>query len=198
MLSSTMHPLLSIYNEVSVPALKSIREYASVYQVPKITKVSVNVGVGAIRDNNKAMEDLTKLLQAITGQKPVLTKARTSISGFKIRQGMVVGVSVTLRGERMNDFLLKLVQITLPRTRDYRGVRPTSVTADGNLNVGIKDSAIFPEAPQDGAGHSLQVTVVSTARTLEESRSLFETIGFIFSTDAETTQRRRKVVRRKK
>ncbi len=195
-----MHPFRSIYQDVAVPALKQIRTYPSVYQIPVVTKVSLNIGVGAIRDNKQAMEETVKLLQTISGQKPVLTRARTSIAGFKIRQGMVVGVSVTLRGERMNDFLMKLVQVALPRTRDYRGVRQTAVTADGNLNIGIKESGIFPEASFDGTNRSLQVTLVSTAKTIKEARALYESLGFVFSTDAEVNaiKRRRGAIRSKK
>lgn len=176
-----MHPLIARYNQVAVPKLKEVGSYSSTYLIPHITKTIINIGIGDLIGNSKGIEEVTRLLSDISGQKPVETKSRKAISGFKIRQNVVVGLKVTLRGRRMHDFLLKLIEITLPRTRDFRGLSPESVTGDGNLNVGIKDSMIFPEAPQDLKGHGLQVTIVSTAKSREESKTLYESMGFVFS-----------------
>jgi large subunit ribosomal protein L5 len=175
-----MHPFIQQYTTVALPKLKELNTYASSYQIPKVTKVSVNAGIGDIATNGKAVDDVTNLLTQITGQKPIATKARIAIAGFKIRQNMIVGLKVTLRGVRMNDFLMKLSEIGLPRTRDFRGIPVTSITADGNLNIGLKDSMIFPEATE-GVTHSLQVTIVSSAKTMEEARALYEGLGFVFT-----------------
>lgn len=176
-----MHPYLKQYNEVVVPKLVEKTSYASKFLIPKIEKVVLNVGIGSVVASGKPTDNVTNTLVAIAGQKPVVTKSRKAISGFKIRQGVEVGMKVTLRGTRMYDFITKLTQIALPRTRDFRGLKPTSITADGCLHIGIKDSMIFPEVSQDAAGQSLQVTLVSTARSQEEARLLFESLGFIFS-----------------
>lgn len=181
-----MHPFLTQYNQVALPKLKEAKQYGSSFEIPRVTKVVVNVGVGDIASNGGAVEDLAKKIANITGQQPVLTKARKAISGFKIRQGMVVGMKVTLRGSRMYDFLSKLTTIALPRTRDFRGLKPTGITPDGNLNIGIKDSIIFPEASQEsGSLHGIEVTLVSTARTLEEARLLYESLGIVFMSEEE-------------
>lgn len=185
-----MNTYLNQYNTVVVPQLKAEKTYASEYLVPKVTKVIVNVGIGDVMTNGKAVEDVTDLIGRITGQKPVLTKARKAISSFKIRQGMTVGMKVTLRGKRMEDFLDKLIQIALPRTRDFRGLKPSGITADGNLNIGIKDSMIFPEAAQETTVHGIQITVVSTATTLEEAHTLFTGLGFVFQTEQETKSKK--------
>ncbi len=175
-----MHPFITRYNQVSIPKLKENRSYESEYAVPRVSKVSVNVGVGDTLANSKAIEVISTMVATITGQKPVEAKARKAISGFKIRQGMVVGLKTTLRGTRMHDFLAKLSQVALPRTRDFRGLVPTAITADGNLNIGIRDSMIFPELAQGEPGHGVQVTIVSSARTQEEARTLYESLGFVF------------------
>jgi large subunit ribosomal protein L5 len=181
-----MHPFLTTYTTVSIPKLKAEREYISDYMIPRVTKVVLNMGIGDLQGNNKGIEDATILLTQISGQKPVLTKARKAISGFKIRIGMQIGLKVTLRGERMYDFISKLSGVTLPRTRDFRGLKPSAITADGNLNLGIRDTIIFPEASQDGIGHGVQVTIVSTARTKEEAHTLYTSLGFPFQSEQET------------
>ena len=180
-----MHPFLTTYTTVAVPKLTAKRSYSSTYLIPRVTKVVLNMGIGDLQGNGKAVEDATLLLTQISGQKPVLTKARKAISGFKLRAGMEVGLKVTLRGERMHDFITKFSTVTLPRTRDFRGLKPTAITADGMLNVGIKDTIIFPEASQDGVGHGVQVTLVSTARSKEEAFTLFSALGFPIQSAAE-------------
>lgn len=193
-----MHPFLTTYTQNAVPRLKEFKSYASAYQIPRITKVVVNIGVGDCVGNSKALEDVVLLSTQITGQKPVQTKARKAIAGFKIRQAMVVGLKTTLRDERMNDFLAKLIQVVLPRTRDFRGLPVTSITADGNLNIGIRDSMIFPEVAQGGQSHGIQVTIVSNATSQEESRLLFESIGFVFQKEEDRERSVRKVKSRRK
>ena len=193
-----MHPFLTTYNEISLPKLKEAKQYSSSFLVPKVSKVSINCGIGDLAGNDKAIEDVKTMLRAISGQEPAITKARKAIAGFKIRQYAVVGLKVTLRGERMHDFLTKFTQITLPRTRDFRGLKPTSITADGNLNVGIKDSMIFPESNQDIPGHSLQVTLVSNAASMEEARLLFETLGFVFNQEPEPVKKKKSTYYSKK
>ncbi|MBU6389095.1 50S ribosomal protein L5 [Patescibacteria group bacterium] len=180
-----MHPFLTTYNQKAIPALTKAKQYPSTFLIPKVEKVVVNVGVGDCLGNDKALQEVILLMSQITGQKPVENKARQAISGFKIRQGMIVGLKTTLRGEKMRDFLSKLTLVALPRTRDFRGLPPSSVTADGNLNIGIKDSMIFPEASQLGSSHGLQVTVVSTAASREEARLLYECLGFVFQNEAD-------------
>ena len=183
-----MHPFTTLYNQTVLPKLKEGKAYSSTYLIPKVTKVTVNVGVGDCVGNSKALEDVISLVTDITGQKPVQTKARKAISGFKIRENMVVGLKTTLRGQMMNDFLIKFIEVVLPRTRDFRGLPITSVTADGNLNIGIKDSMIFPEVSQLTLSHGIQITVVSTAKTLEEARLLFESLGFVFQSEETASQ----------
>lgn len=180
-----MHPFLTTYNKTVLPKLTELKKYPSTYLVPKVLKVSINVGVGDCVGNTKALEDVIQHVTQITGQKPVNTLARKAISGFKIREKMIIGLKTTLRGDRMNDFLYKLIQISLPRTRDFRGLSISSITGDGNLNLGIKDSSIFPEVSQGVITHGLQVTIVSSATSVEEARALYEALGFVFQTEEE-------------
>ena len=175
-----MHPFLKQYQEVAVPKLKESFSYASSYTVPKVEKVVINVGIGDLQGNQGSIDQVAGLIKKISGQAPVVTKATKAVSGFKIRQGMVVGMKVTLRGERMQDFLQKLIVIALPRTRDFRGLNPKSITANGSLHLGIKDSMIFPEVAQENLSHSLQVTLVSKTKSLEEARTFYEALGFVF------------------
>ena len=178
-----MHAFTKQYSEVAVPKLKELKKYASVYQIPRVEKVVLNVGIGSLQGNGKAIEEVAATLAAITGQKPIITKATKAISGFKVRQGMDVGMKVTLRGTRMNDFLIKLTQIALPRTRDFRGIKPSSVATNGSLHLGIKDCTIFPEANQDTASHGIQVSVVVTPCTSEEAHALYGALGFVFQSN---------------
>lgn len=194
-----MHPFILHYNQVVVPRLREVQSYISSYQVPRVTKVVLNCGFGDIITTGKPVEEVEKLLAAISGQKPMLAKAKKAIAGFKIRQGLEVGMKVTLRGTRMYDFLSKFMQIALPRSRDFRGVKPSGISADGNLNIGIRDSQIFPEISHEHINHSLQVTVVSTARTQAEARLLYESLGFVFQTGSDIIERPKgkKSIRRK-
>lgn len=185
-----MHPFLTRYNQVSRPKLKEATAYESEYTVPVITKVSINVGLGDTVGNSKAIEEITALVADITGQHPSVTKARKAIAGFKIRQGMQVGMRTTLRGNRMYDFITKLTDVALPRTRDFRGIAPSGITAGGSLNLGIRDNSIFPEVPYGSVSHGLQVTVVSTARNEQEARLLFESLGFVFQTGDDITSKK--------
>ena len=178
-----MHPFLTRYNQTVLPQLTAAKTYPSTFLIPKVTKVVINCGIGDLAGNDKAIEELATILTQVTGQKPVVTKAHKAIAGFKIRQGMVVGMKVTLHGERMQDFLIKLLDVALPRTRDFRGINPGGVTAAGSLNIGIKDASIFPEVPYGGMNHGLQVTVVSTAKTMEESQLLYHSLGFYFQSE---------------
>ncbi len=175
-----MHPFVKLYQDVAVPKLKENFSYASVYTIPKIEKVVVNVGLGDVLTNSGTVDQVAALITKITGQKPVPTKARKAVAGFKIRQGMVVGLKTTLRGERMNDFLQKLSVIALPRSRDFRGLNPGAITPNGSLHIGIKDSMIFPEVAQENLSHPLQVTLVASTSSLAEAQSLYESLGFVF------------------
>lgn len=154
--------------------------YKSVMAVPRIKKVVVNVGIGKLGKENDKIEEVVNSLTAITGQKPVKTKAKKAIAGFKIREGMEVGVMVTLRGARMWQFIDRLVNATLPRTRDFQGINRRAVDSKGNLNVGLKEHLIFPEISPEKVRHifGLQVTVSTSAETQEEGLELFKLLGF--------------------
>ena len=178
-----MHPFLKQYNEVTVPKLKEQFSFDSIYHIPKVSKVVINVGTGSTQTSGKSVDDIAKAIMLISGQKPAVTKSTKAISGFKIRKGMDVGMKVTLRGTRMHDFLIKFIEIALPRTRDFRGLKASGITADGCLHIGIKDSMIFPEVSQDGVGQSIQVSIVTNARNQEEARAFFELLGFVFQTN---------------
>jgi large subunit ribosomal protein L5 len=178
-----MHAYQKQYNTVAVPKLRETREYRSQYLVPKVSKVVINMGIGDHAAAGKNIDEVTSFLAAISGQKPVVTKARKAIAGFKIRQGMPIGARVTLRGRRMDDFLIKLLQVVLPRTRDFRGIKPGSIASNGSLNIGIKDSIVFPEVANGTFQHPLQVTLVlSPSASPEEARVLYEALGFVFQT----------------
>lgn len=175
-----MHRLLEKYNKEVAPALKSEFKYANVMAVPKITKVIVNVGVGRIAKEAKAIDAIEKDLTAITGQKPVRTKARVAIASFKTRKGLEIGVKVTMRGKRMYDFIERLNNIVLPRTRDFRGIKLSSVDKFGNLTMGIKEHIVFPEVVLETSKSifGLGITVVSTAKSKKEAEKLFRLMGF--------------------
>ena len=173
------------YTKQAVPVLKEKFGYTNTMAIPKIEKVVLNVGLGKSLKDSAFLETAEKTLERITGQKPVPTKARKSISNFKIREGMVIGMKVTLRGKRMQDFLQKLVTITLPRVRDFRGLSRKSVDREGNLNIGIKEHIAFPEIKTDEIErlHGLEIAVVTTAHTKEEGLALFEALGFPLQKD---------------
>ncbi len=168
-------------NEV-VPALMEKFQYKSVMEVPRLEKIVINMGVGEAKDNPKALENAVKELTLISGQKPIVTKAKKSIANFKIRQGMNVGAKVTLRGERMYDFLDKLINISLPRVRDFRGVNPSSFDGRGNYALGIKEQLIFPEIDYDMVDsiRGLDIVIVTTANTDEEAKAFLELMGMPF------------------
>lgn len=168
-------------NEV-VSALMERFQYSNIMEVPKLEKVIINMGIGEARDNPKILESAVKELEIIAGQKPVITKAKKSIANFKLREGMKVGTKVTLRGERMYDFLDKLMNIALPRVRDFRGVNDTSFDGRGNYALGIKEQLIFPEIEYDmvDAIRGLDIVVVTTANTDEEARVFLEKMGMPF------------------
>lgn len=156
--------------------------YASPMAVPRIEKVVINQGLGEAKDDSKVLDKAAKELSLISLQKPIITRAKKSISNFKLREGMPIGLKVTLRGQRMYTFLEKLVHVALPRIRDFRGVNPNSFDGRGNYNLGIKEQLVFPEITYDmvDAVRGMDVTIVTTARTDEEARALLEGIGFPF------------------
>lgn len=175
-------PLQERYAEEVVPALMKEFEYTSVMQVPRVTKVVVNIGLGEALDNAKAIDFATNDLMAITGQKPVVTKAKKSIASFKLREGRSIGLKVTLRGERMWSFLTRVIHIALPRTRDFQGVSPDAFDGRGNYTLGIREQLIFPEIDYDKIDKSrgMEITIVTTAKTDEEGRRLLAMLGMPF------------------
>lgn len=175
-------PLKEQYQTEIVPALMKDFEYKSIMQAPRITKVVVNVGLGEALDNAKAIDFATNDIIAITGQKPVVTKAKKSIAGFKLREGRSIGVKVTLRGERMWSFLTRLIHVALPRTRDFQGISPDSFDGRGNYTLGLREQLIFPEIEYDKIDkiRGMEVTIVTTAETDEEGRRLLTLLGMPF------------------
>src|SRR5215216_4258709 len=172
------------YREEVAPALRDTFEYESVMQIPRLEKIVVNMGVGEAAQNQRALDGAMDDLAKITGQKPQLRRARTSVAGFKIRQGMPVGARVTLRGERMWEFLDRLISIALPRVRDFRGINPRSFDGRGNFALGLREQLIFPEISYDAidATRGLDVAVVTTAETDEEARELLRLLRMPFRT----------------
>lgn len=168
-------------NEV-VPSLKERFGYKTVMQVPKLQKVVLNMGVGEAVQNAKALEAAMEDLAAISGQKPAITRAKKSVAAFKIRDGMAIGCKVTLRGERMYDFLDKLINVGLPRIRDFRGVSPRSFDGRGNYSLGLREQLIFPEIRYDEVDkvRGLDVVIVTTAETDEEAMALLSELGMPF------------------
>jgi len=169
-------------NEV-VPALQAKFKYKSPMEVPKLEKVVLNMGVGDFKENPKAMDAAVNDMALISGQKPVVTKAKKSVAAFKIRQGMSVGCKVTLRGRRMEEFVDKLFNIALPRVRDFRGVSPNSFDGRGNYSLGIREQLIFPEIDYDKVEkvRGMDIVFVTTAKTDEEARELLRLLGMPFS-----------------
>lgn len=170
------------YLNEMVPKLMEKFAYRNPMQVPKIEKVVLNMGVGEAIQNPKSLDGAVADLRAISGQKPVITKAKASIAGFKLREGMSIGCKVTLRGERMYDFLDKLINVALPRVRDFRGVSPKAFDGRGNYTLGIKEQLIFPEIDYDKIDkiRGLEVVIVTTAKTDEEARELLRLMGMPF------------------
>lgn len=170
------------YEEEVVPYLMKKFGYATVMQVPKIEKIVINTGLGDIKDNQKSMQMVESELKLITGQKPIYRKATKSVANFKLREGMNVGLKVTLRGKRMWDFYDKLVSIALPRVRDFRGVSDKAFDGRGNYSMGLKEQLIFPEIVYDQVEkiRGMDVCVVTTAKTDEEARELLRALGMPF------------------
>ncbi|MEM9119065.1 MAG: 50S ribosomal protein L5 [Cyanobacteria bacterium P01_F01_bin.56] len=174
--------LKTFYTDKVVPKLMEQFEYGNIYQVPKLVKVTVNRGLGEASQNAKALEASVTELGTITGQRPVVTRAKKAIAGFKIRQGMPVGAMVTLRSERMYAFLNRLINLTLPRIRDFRGVSGKSFDGRGNYTLGLREQLIFPEIEYDSIDQirGMDVTIVTTANTDEEGRALLKELGMPF------------------
>lgn len=168
------------YNQNVVPEMKEKFGYANDLAVPKIEKTIVNIGIGKCHEEKDKVEEIVNGLQAITGQRPIKTKARKAISGFKVRENMEIGLKVTSRGKRMWDFIDRLINVALPRTRDFQGISADSVDQNGNLNIGIKEHIIFPEIFPEQVKNifSLQVTLVTTAKNKKEGLELFKLLGF--------------------
>ncbi|MBX2864389.1 MAG: 50S ribosomal protein L5 [Leptolyngbyaceae cyanobacterium MAG.088] len=174
--------LKDFYNTKVVPKLMEQFEYKNVHQVPKVLKVTVNRGLGEASQNAKALEASVKEVGVITGQRPVITRAKKAIAGFKIRQGMPVGIMVTLRAERMYAFLNRLINLVLPRIRDFRGVSSKSFDGRGNYTLGLREQLIFPEVDYDSVDQvrGMDITIVTTAKTDEEGRALLKELGMPF------------------
>ncbi|MET3574359.1 50S ribosomal protein L5 [Bhargavaea ullalensis] len=177
-----MNRLKEKFKSDITPALMSKFEYKSVMQVPKIEKIVINMGVGDAVQNTKALDAAVEDLEIIAGQKPIVTKAKKSIAGFRLREGMPIGTKVTLRGERMYDFLDKLVSIALPRVRDFRGVSTKAFDGRGNYTLGVKEQLIFPEIDYDKVSkvRGMDIVIVTTANTDEEARELLTQFGMPF------------------
>jgi large subunit ribosomal protein L5 len=173
------------YKEDVVETLKKEFAYSNVMQVPRITKVVINVGLGEALDNPKAVEFAVRDVETITGQKAVVTKAKQSIAGFKLREGRIIGVKVTLRGQRMWSFLQRLIHLALPRTRDFQGIPADAFDGRGNYTLGLREQLIFPEINYDKIDklRGLSVTIVTTAKTDEEAHRLLELLGMPFEHD---------------
>ncbi|MBF2096930.1 MAG: 50S ribosomal protein L5 [Gloeomargaritaceae cyanobacterium C42_A2020_066] len=170
------------YQKAIVPKLMTEFQYTNIHQVPKVVKVTVNRGLGEASQNAKSLESSLKEVGAITGQKPVVTRAKKAIAGFKIRQGMPVGVMVTLRGERMYSFLERLIHLALPRIRDFRGINPKGFDGRGNYSLGLREQLIFPEVEYDQIDQirGMDISIVTTAQTDAEGLALLKELGMPF------------------
>jgi len=176
---------MSYYEEFKtkvVPTLQKELNIKNVWAVPRLDKVKINVGIGSLTKNTKDFSDVIENVAKITGQKPVVTKSKVAISNFKLRQGMPTGIVVTLRGKKMYDFIYRLVNIALPRVRDFRGLNPKAFDGKGNFSIGLKESLVFPEInPDDVLNiHGLQATIVTTAKNDEDGLALLKQLGFPF------------------
>ena len=177
-----MEKLREQYEKEVVPALMKKFNYKSIMQVPKLDKVVINIGLGDLKENPKALENAMKDLTQITGQKPVITKAKKSIAAFKLREGANIGCKVTLRSDKMYDFVYKLFNVALPRVRDFRGVSAHSFDGRGNYSMGIKEQLIFPEIEYDKVDklRGMDIVFATTATTDEEARELLKLLGMPF------------------
>ncbi len=174
--------LKDIYQEKIVPKLTEQFSYTNVHQVPKVAKITINRGLGEASQNAKALEASINEIATITGQKPVVTRAKKAIAGFKIREGMPVGVMVTLRGDRMFTFLDRLINLSLPRIRDFRGISPKSFDGRGNYTLGLREQLIFPEIEYDSIDQirGMDISIITTANSDEEGRALLKELGMPF------------------
>lgn len=172
--------LKEIYTKKVIPAMKEKFGYKNILSVPRMNKVTVNMGTGRIKEDQKLTIEAENIFSLITGQKAVKTKAKKAIAAFKIRQGMDVGLKVTLRGERMYNFIDRLINFALPRTRDFQGLNVKSIDERGNLTIGIKEHIVFPEISQENVFHifGFEIVITTTAKTKEEGFELFKLLGF--------------------
>ncbi len=177
-----MATLKDKYTQDVRPRLMKDNSYGSVMEVPKLEKITINIGVGEATQNSKVLDAAVGDLQSIAGQKPLVTKARKSVSNFKLRQGMSIGCKVTLRRERMYEFLDRLVNVAMPRIRDFRGISPKSFDGRGNFNLGLKEQLVFPEIDYDKIDkiRGMTITFTTTARTDDEARQLLKEMGMPF------------------
>lgn len=177
-----MNRLKEKFNQEITPALMSKFNYKSIMEVPKLEKIVINMGVGDAVANAKALDVAVEELATITGQKPVVTRAKKSIAGFRLREGMPIGAKVTLRGERMYEFIDKLISVSLPRVRDFRGISKKSFDGRGNYTLGVKEQLIFPEIDYDKVNkvRGMDIVIVTTANTDEEARELLTQFGMPF------------------
>lgn len=175
-----MSDLKKVYNEEIVPKLREELGYENVMQVPKITKITLNMGVGEAAADRKAIEGALSDMTAVSGQKPLITKARKSVAGFKIREGWPIGCKVTLRNQRMYEFLDRLVSVAIPRVRDFRGLNPKSFDGRGNYSMGLREQIVFPEVEFDKVDklRGLDITITTTAKTDDEARALLRAFNF--------------------
>ena len=179
-----MARLKDTYTKEIVPALREEFSFKNTMEVPRVTKVIVNMGVGEAKTDAKAIDGAVRDLTAITGQKPIITRARRSIAGFKLREGMIIGAKVTLRGERMYEFMDRLLSLALPRVRDFKGL-PKKFDGDGNYTLGLTEQLVFPEVDYDSVDKTrgMNITIVTTASRDDEARSLLTRMGFPFRKD---------------
>ncbi|MFW5999135.1 MAG: 50S ribosomal protein L5 [Bacillota bacterium] len=177
-----MSVLAENYKKNIRPRLKDKFQYDNVMEIPSLEKVVVNVGIGDAKEDPNLLDQVVEGVRRITGQKPTVTRAKKAIANFKIREGMPIGVKVTLRGEKMYEFLYKLINVSLPRIRDFRGVAPDSFDGRGNYSLGIEEHTVFPEIKVDDVDrvHGLEVTIVTTAETDREGRELLRLMGMPF------------------
>ena len=176
---------MSLYDQMKseiVPALKKDLELKSVLAAPRITKVKINVGIGTLGKNTKDFSEVIENVSKITGQKPIITKAKIAVSNFKLRKGMPVGIVVTLRGKRAYDLVERLVNIVIPRVRDFRGLSTKAFDGNGNYSIGFKEALVFPEINPDDVTnvHGIQVTIITSAKSDEHGMALLKKIGFPF------------------
>src|SRR5690625_1909272 len=177
-----MNELKQIYQEKVVPSMMEKFNYQSVMQVPKVEKIVINMGVGDAVQNSKLLDNAVEELTLIAGQKPVITRAKKSIAGFRLREGMPIGAKVTLRGERMYEFFQKLIRVALPRVRDFRGISNKAFDGRGNYTLGVKEQLIFPEIDYDKVNkiRGMDIAIVTTSETDEEARELLLQLGMPF------------------